>query len=267
MLAEKPPPPGCVPSSVSEFGQSFSFPFRHPAWLGRVLMWAALEVMPLLLALPAFVGAAKLRHHFPWQTIAVLPLAALVGLICRFLVLGYLRRTAKAVLDGTADGLPAWDRPADDIVEGLKLWLVSVALFLPAIGVTALFTLLFMVLTSAKMVWLPLVVVGPPALVITLFYLPAGLLATVAEEDVLAAFNIERVTHVIGQAFGPYAIAFLVALGAEIVAQLGLLICCVGIFATRFAAHCVGVHVFATAYRQGLPAPPPPPESPVGMGI
>ena len=258
MLAEKPLPPCCVPLRVSEFGQSLSFPFRHPAWLGRVLMGAALEVIPLLLVLPIILGAAKLRHHFPWHTLAVLPFAVLVGLVCRFLVLGYLRRTAKGVLDGTADGLPAWDRPAEDIVEGLKLWLVSVALWLPAIGVTAVFMLLFMALTSPAMAWLPLVVVGPPAVLITLFYLPAGLLATVAEEDTLAAFNFDRVTALIGRAFGPYAIAFLVAIGAEILAQLGLLVCCVGIFATRFAAHCVGVHVFATAYRQGVPAAPLP---------
>lgn len=230
-------------------------------------MGAALEVVPLLLALPVVLAAMRMRHHFSWHVLTVLPFAALVGLVCRFLVLGYLRRTAKGILDGTADGLPAWDRTGDDIVEGLKLWLVSLALFLPAIGVTALFTLLFMALTSAKMAWLPLVVVGPPALVITLFYLPAGLLATVAEEDALAAFNVEHVTHVIERAFGPYAIAFLVAIGAEILAQFGLVICCVGIFATRFAAHCVGVHVFATAYRQGVPASSPPPELPVGVGI
>ncbi len=229
-------------------------------------MGAALEVVPLLMALPVVLSAVRMRHHFPWHLLAVLPFAALVGLVCRFLVLGYLRRTAKGILDGTADGLPAWDRTGDDIVEGIKLWLVSLALFLPAIGVTALFTLLFMALTSAKMAWLPLVVVGPPALVITLFYLPAGLLATVAEEDALAAFNVEHVTHVIERAFGPYAIAFLVAIGAEILAQFGLVICCVGIFATRFAAHCVGVHVFATAYRQGAPASSPPPGLPVGVG-
>ena len=252
---------------MSELGASFSFPFRHPAWLGRVLIGAALEVMPVVLVLPIVLAALRLRHHFPWQTFAVLPLAVLVGLVCRFLVLGYLRRTAKGVLDGTADGLPAWDRTADDIVEGLKLWLVSVALFLPAIGVTAGLTLLVMALSSPMFAWLPIVMLGPPALLITLIYLPAGLLATVAEGDAFAAFDFERVAETIGRAFGPYAVAFLVAIAAEIIAQFGLLICCVGIFATRFAAHCVGVHVFATAYRQGMPSSSPPPKPPVGLGI
>jgi hypothetical protein len=252
---------------VTDLGRSFSFPFRHPAWLGRVLMGAALEVVPLLLALPIILSAVKMRDRFPWHAFAVLPFAALVALLCRFLVLGYLRRTAKGVLDGTTDGLPAWDRPAEDIVEGLKLWLVSVALFLPAIGVTAGLTLLFMALTSPGMAWLPLVVFGPPALLITLLYLPAGLLATVAEDDILAAFAFDRVAGVVGRAFGAYVLAGLVAIGAEIMAQFGLVLCCVGIFATRFAAHCVGAHAFAVAYRQGMPAPLPPAEPPVGLGL
>jgi hypothetical protein len=247
---------------VSELGASFSFPFRHPAWLGRVLMGAALEVVPLLLALPVILSTVRMRHHFPWHMLAVLPLAALVGLVCRFLVLGYLRRTANGILDGTADGLPAWDRPAEDVVEGLKLWLVSVALFLPAIGVTAGLTLLVMALTSPAMAWLPLVVLGPPAVLITLLYLPAGLLTTIAEGDAFAAFDFERVAETIGRVLGPYSLAFLVAMAAEIIAQFGLLICCVGIFATRFAAHCVAVHVFATAYRQGIAAPPHPTPAP-----
>jgi hypothetical protein len=252
---------------VTDLGRSFSFPFRHPAWLGRVLMGAALEVVPFLLALPIILSAVKMHHRFPWHAFAVLPFAALVALLCRFLVLGYLRRTAKGVLDGTTDGLPAWDRPAEDIVEGLKLWLVSVALFLPAIGVTAGITLLFMALTSPGMAWLPLVVLGPPALLITLLYLPAGLLATVVDDDILAAFAFDRVAGVVGRAFGAYVLAGLVAIGAEILAQFGLVLCCVGIFATRFAAHCVGVHAFATAYRQGLPESPPPPELPVAAGV
>jgi hypothetical protein len=230
-------------------------------------MGAALEGMPVVLVLPIVLAALRLRHHFPWQAFAVLPLAVLVALVCRFLVLGYLCRTAKGVLDGTAEGLPAWDRPAEDMVEGLKLWLVSLALFLPAIGVIAGLTLLVMALTSPAMAWLPLVVLGPPLVLITLLYLPAGLLATIAEGDAFAAFDFERVAETIGRAFGPYAVAFLVAIAAEIIAQFGLLICCVGIFATRFVAHCVGVHVFAMAYRQGMPPSSPPPESPVGLGI
>jgi hypothetical protein len=248
---------------VSELGASFAFPFRHPAWLGRILVGASLEVVPVLLALPTILSLLHARHRPTFHQLAMLPIAIVVGLVCRFLVLGYLRRTARGILDG-ASGLPAWDHLGEDIVEGLGLWLVSLALFLPALGVTAGLTLLVIALTSPAMAWLPILLVGTPAVLVTLFYLPAGLLATVAEDQLMAAFGFDRVTGIIGLAFGPYALAFLIAIGAEIVAQFGLLVCCVGIFATRFAAHCVAVHAFAVAYRQGAsPAPTAPGTPPV----
>ena len=242
---------------MSELGASFAFPFRHPAWLGRILVGAGLEVVPLLLALPTILSLLHTHHRPAFRHLAVLPFAVLLALVCRFLVLGYLRRTARGILDGTGSGLPAWDRMGEDIVEGLGLWLVALTLWLPAVAVTAGLTLLVVALTSPAMAWLPIVLVGTPAALVTLLYLPAGLLATVAEDHLGAAFGFDRVTQIIGRAFGPYALAFLIALGAEIMAQFGLLICCVGIFATRFAAHCVAVHAFAEAYRQGtLPASP-----------
>lgn len=242
---------------MSELGASFAFPFRHPAWLGRILVGAGLEVIPFLLFLPTILSLLHAHHRPAFRQLAVLPIAIIVGLVCRFLVLGYLRRTARGILDGTGSGLPAWDRMGEDIVEGLGLWLVALTLWLPAVAVTAGLTLLVVALTSPAMAWLPIVLVGTPAALVTLLYLPAGLLATVAEDHLGAAFGFDRVTQIIGRAFGPYALAFLIALGAEIMAQFGLLICCVGIFATRFAAHCVAVHAFAEAYRQGtLPASP-----------
>jgi hypothetical protein len=254
-----------VPSNVSELGRSFSFPFRHPAGLLRLAAGAALEMIPLLLALPVIMVALGRWHRPFWPSLMLLPFAAVVGLVCRFLVLGYLRRTAKGVLNGTSDGLPAWDRPAEDLVEGLKIWLVAVVLWLPAAAVTVGAMFLVMALASPSAAWLPVVLLGPPAAFVTVVYLPAGLLATVAEGEVTAAFNFEHVANTIGRAFGPYALAFLVAIAAEIIAQFGLLLCCIGIFATRFAAHCVAVHAFSTAFRQGM-APAVAPVSGPGEG-
>ena len=241
---------------MSDLGASFSFPFRDPAWPRRVLVGAVLEVVPIPLVLPVVLGSFG-RHHRPGLgALMLLGAAGCLSLLCRFLVLGYLGRTAKGVLDGASGGLPAWDRPAEDFVDGLKLWLVAVVLCLPAIAVTAGVALLAMAVASPAAAWLPVVLLGPPALLVTLAYLPAGLLATVAAGDPFAAFDFERVFARVVPAFGPYAIAFLVAIAAEIIAQLGLLICCVGIFATRFIAHCVAVHAFAAAFRQA-PAPVP----------
>jgi hypothetical protein len=236
---------------VSELGASLSFPFRDPAWLRRVLVGAALELVPLPLVLPVVLASLGRWHRLGWSSFALLPLAAVVGLLCRFLVLGYLRRIAKEVLEGTSHGLPPWDRLAEDLLQGLKLWLVAVVLWLPTIAMTVGVMLLFMALASPSAAWLPAVVLGPPLVLATLAYIPAGLLATVAEGDPLAAFDFDRVARRAARAFGPYALAFLVAIAAEIIAQFGLLLCCVGIVATRFAAHCVAVHAFASAFGEG----------------
>ena len=239
---------------MSDVGASFAYPFRHPAWLGRVLVGAALDVVPVVLLLPAVIRLVRHPDVVSRPAIVLVAIAAALGLAGRFLVLGYLGRAARELLAGSLTGLPPWDRMSDDLLQGLKLWLVAVALWLPAVAATALLALLVMALASPSLAWLPVLLIGPPAALLTLGYLPAGLLAMVAEGEAGAAFDFERVTRAIGRAFGPYAIAFLVAFGAEIFAQLGLVLCCVGIFATRFIAHCVAVHAFATAYGQGLHA-------------
>jgi hypothetical protein len=243
---------------VSDLSDSFAAPFRHPAWLRRVLVGAALEGLPVLLVLPTLVGLLGHGHRrLPHPSLALLPLAVLVALAARFLVLGYLRRVALDALEGGSAGLPPWDRPAEDLVEGLKLWLVAMALWLPAVAVTAGLALLVMSLSNTAMAWLPVILVGPPAALATILYLPAGLLSAIAGRNAAHAFDVDRVAAAIGRNLGPYLLAFLIAIAAEIVAQFGLFLCCVGILATRFAAHCVGVYAFATAYRGAAPAASP----------
>jgi hypothetical protein len=107
------------------------------------------------------------------------------------------------------------------------------------------------------MVWLPVVVLAPPLAAVTLFYVPAALLLVVERDDLGAAFDVRAIGARVGAATGPYVLAFVVAALAEVVAQAGLLLCCVGIVLTRFMAHCVAVHAFATAFR----APEPPERS------
>ncbi len=251
---------------MSDVGGSFAYPFRHPAWFGRVLVGAALDFVPLVLLLPGVLAVVRHRHAFSAPALALLPVAAALGLACRLLVLGYLGRAAAEIVRGTSAGLPPWDRMADDFIDGLKLWLVALALWLPAVAGTAVLALLIMALTTPALAWVPVIVVGIPAALATLAYLPAGLLAMIAEGEAGAAFAFERVTGVAGRAFGPYAVAFLVAFGAEIFAQFGLIVCCVGIFATRFIAHCVAVHAFAAAFREGSLAAGAGVPSPAGAG-
>jgi len=235
-----------------EFGRSLSYPFRDPRWITRVLVGAALEVLPILTALPLLL--VLFRHHGSPRLgqLPLLGIVAVAGLLCRWIVLGYLARVARDALAGGGGGLPAWDRFEKDLVEGLKLWLLTIGLFLPALGVTASIAFLLAAM-GFPAPWLPILVVLPPLALATLFLLPAALVASVAENELAAAFDLTRVAGVIGAMFGPYVLAFVLAIAIEIVAQLGLLVLCVGIFATRFLAHCIVVHAFAAVYREGRP--------------
>jgi len=199
----------------------------------------------------SLLGHARLRAvHFP-----LLACAGFLALAGRWVVLGYLRRVAIAALRGEDDGLPAWDRFEEDFTEGLKLWLVALGLVLPAIGITVSFAFLFQAVGLGGIAWMPVVVLLPPLLLATFLYMPAALLAAVSSAEVTAAFDVPRVSAVVNRVAGPYLLAFVLALATEIIAQFGLLLVCAGIFATRFLAHCMVAHAFASVWRAGSELP------------
>jgi hypothetical protein len=238
-----------------DLGRSVAFPFHGPVWFGRVLVGALLEIAPLLLSLPLLLSALG-RVPCPTALLVGLGiLAAVVSLVSRAVVLGYLRRIVRGVLVGACRELPRWDRFGEDVVEGIKLMLVIVVLWLPVTVVLVALTVLVAGAAGTTLAWLPVIVLGPPAALITVLYLPAALLTVVATDELGAAFDIERVFAAIGRMGGAYFLAFVFALAAEVVAQLGLLALCVGIFATRFIAHAMAVHAFATIYRESTPPP------------
>ena len=239
-----------------DLGRSFAYPFRDPAWFPRLAVGALLELLPFLFALPLLFGALEGHTPIP-RLVVVLLIPALLGLACRWAQLGYLRRLAAAVLGDPGARLPAWDRFEQDLAEGFKLWLVSVALFLPALGTAAIVAFLAMVVEVPALFWALLVLLVAPLALVVVIYLPAALITAVARHDLAAAFDLGAVWALISHRGGTYVLAFVVAIAAEVLAQFGAMACCVGIFLTRFAAHCVSVHAFCCAYRAMASEPPP----------
>jgi hypothetical protein len=238
-----------------DLGRSVAFPFHGPAWFGRVLVGALLEIAPLLLSIPLLLVAFG---RVPCPTLLLVAmgfLAAVISVLSRAVVLGYLRRIARGVLVGTCRELPRWDRFGEDLAEGIKLMLVVVVLWLPVTVVLVALTVLVAGAADTALAWLPAIVLGPPAALITTLYLPAALLSVIATDELGAAFDVDRVFAAVSRMGGAYFLAFLFALAAEVVAQLGLMVFCAGIFATRFIAHAMAVHAFATVYRESTPPP------------
>ncbi|MFZ5785938.1 MAG: DUF4013 domain-containing protein [Acidobacteriota bacterium] len=218
-----------------------------------MLVGGALETLPFVLGI-ALVAAFLSAERTDWTLVASLAPLALVSLACRFAVLGYLRRVARGILDGTLAEPPSWARPGALVVDGLSLWLVSLALWLPALVVAVTAVALATLAGSTEAVWLPAVLAGGPAALATVFLLPACLLAAVEGESVALALDLRSAAARIARTPGSYTAACAFALATEVLAHFGLLLLVVGLLVTRFAAHVMAVHAFASAWRS-MPAP------------
>jgi hypothetical protein len=238
-----------------DLGRSISSPFRDAAWPARTLVGAALEIIPFLVALPLVLRLLRHGVHIRSREAALLGLASLLALVCRWIETGYLRRLARDVLSGADEGMPRWDRFGEDLLEGFKLWLAALGVFLPTIGAVAALALSAAALGAARLAWIPVVLALPPLALLTIFYLPAALLTAIASGDLGSVFDVRRVVGVIARWPSRYLLAFVVALIALLLAQLGFLLLCVGVFATRFLAGCIAAHAFAAAYADATAAP------------
>ncbi len=241
-----------------DVGRSFSFPFREPRWVPRLLLGALLEIVPVLMVGPVVVSLARERGEVAPTVVPLLGLAVLTALVCRWIQFGYLRRIAADALASSGGGLPAWDRFDADLAEGFKLWVTGIVLFIPALAVSGGLALLMGAVGLAGWLWLPLAFILPLSLLATLIYLPAGLANAVAEDSVFAAFDVETVLARAGAAAAAYILSLAVAVATEVLAQFGLMLLCAGIFVTRFLAHCITVHAVASAWREGIAAAPQP---------
>lgn len=255
---DNPAAEASVNATMADLGRSLGSPFRDPAWPARTLVGAALEIGPFLVALPLILRVVRRGFHLTTEEMALLGFASLVALVCRWIGIGYLRRLAEGVLAGADEALPRWDRFGEDLLEGFKLWLISLGAFLPAIGTAAALAFTTAALGAPRLAWVPVALVLPPLALLTLFYLPAALLAAVARGDAGAAFDVGRVLATVAGAPAHYLLAFVVALMALLLAQLGFLLLCVGVFATRFLAGCIAVHAFAGAWAECRRAAEPP---------
>jgi hypothetical protein len=240
---------------MAELGRSLGSPFRDPAWPARALVGAALEVAPFLVAAPLIarlIGGRGCRQGCDFWLLALL---VAVALACRFIEIGYLRRLVLATLAGGDETLPRWDRPLADLADGFALSLVALGVFLPAVGVAAVVAMSTAALGAPRLAWVPVLLVLPPLALATLAYLPAALVTAIAAGDLAAAFDTGRVFAVITRRPSRYALAYVVALMALLLAQLGFLLLCVGVFATRFLANCAAAHAFASACRDAVGPP------------
>lgn len=232
-----------------ELSKSIGFPFRDPHWMPRALLGGFFRGVSEILALPLVFAIGRHGFHLSWRSNSLVLFALALSIPFRLIILGYFRRIVRGASNHSLPGLPPWDQFGDDLIGGIRLFFVSVALFLPTIAFLIL-TTLFVGTSTPNFTPLILILFAIPMVGLTLFYLPAALVLAISSGDLTAAFDLKRVFSKIGQNLGFYLIAFLITVAAKILSQVGLILCCVGVFFTGFLADVITAHVFASVFAE-----------------
>jgi Protein of unknown function (DUF4013) len=225
-----------VPSGTVDFGRAFTCVTEDPDWIKKVLIGGAFTLLSSLLVGVPFV-------------------------------LGYFGRTLRNVVAGASRPLPEWDDLGGIFSEGLRLAAVYLVYVL---GVGVVFGGLGCLLVTPAMLLggarsaefdpsRAVGAIGGLAMVALygLFmlaslamavYLPAAIARASLRGAVREGFEWRAIVEFIKANLGNYLLSLVVYLAASLLAQFGVILCCVGIFPAMFWSYVV----FANALGQTI---------------
>jgi hypothetical protein len=219
MSTAAPAPQGSV-----DFGRSFTFVTEDPDWIKKIL-----------------IGG-----------VFTLACAVLVGVP---FVLGYFSRTLRNVVAGEARPMPEWDDLGGIFNDGLRLTAVYLLYTLGIVALVAALGCVVMLpvmalsgghrdVSDAFGVLGGLGVVGLYGLVMLVslalaVYLPAALARSALRGTVADGFAWREILGFITANLANYLITLVIYLLASFLAQLGFLLCCVGVFPAVFWGYMV----------------------------
>jgi hypothetical protein len=219
MASAAPAPAGSV-----DFGRSFTLPTEDPDWLKKILIGGAFA----------------------------LACAVLVGVP---FVLGYFSRTLRNVVAGEPRPMPEWEDLGGLFSEGLRLTAVYLLYTLGIVAVLAAFgCVLALPLTLLSgsgarpsealglLGGLGIVALYGVLMLVSLalaVYLPAALARSALRGTVADGFAWREVLGFIRANLGNYLLTLVIYLLASFLSQLGMVLCCVGIFPAAFWGYMV----------------------------
>lgn len=191
-------------------------------------------------------------------------LYAIGGLFCGigiFALMGYQKRIAQAV--GNGQDVPApeigFDRIGEDIVEGLKIFVIYLVYLLPSIMIQMCAGVANGVLTgqggdaaevgavisiASMCLYLPLQILGT-------FLAPAGIVRFANENSLGAAFQIGEVFGFAKKHLVNLLLVFVIGIASQFIASFSLLLLCIGIFWGIAFASMVNAHAWGQLLRIG----------------
>lgn len=206
-----------------DFARAFRFVVDDPDWIKKILIGGAFTLLAALLVGAPFVS-------------------------------GYFVRLLRNVARGEERPLPAWDDLGGLFMDGLRAMVVYLAHLAGAMVVpVALAALCFLVIavssqggdagevlgTLAAFGMVGVYAIGGLFMLALTVYVPAALLRFVVYDRVAAAFEPREVIGIIRRNLGNYLLALVLYLVANFASQLGVVLCCVGVFPLAFWSVCI----------------------------
>jgi uncharacterized protein DUF4013 len=207
-----------------DFARAFRFVVEDPDWIKKILIGGAFTLLS----------------------------AVLVGVP---FVMGYFVRLLRNVARGEARPLPEWDDLGGLFMEGLRGFVVYLghlvaAMILPV----SAGCLLGLVMGGAHQArggagdalgamaafgMVGLYAIGALLMLVLMLYVPAALLRFALYDSIAAAFEPREALAIIRRNLANYLLALLLYLVANMASQLGVILCCVGLFPLGFWSVCI----------------------------
>jgi len=230
-------PPPQAPSRDLDLGQGFRFFFEDPDWIKKILIGGVFMLLASLI-----VGAV--------------------------FVFGYGVHLLRRVVRGEPRPLPEWEDLGRYFSDGLRgfgiylLHVVAVAIVPAVFG--CLIGLMGGGMASAfkssgasdaaggliAIAMLGLYAVTFLMMLVVLVYVPAAFTRFAVLDRFSAGFEVRENVAFIRRNLGRYALALVLGLLAHFVGQLGVILCCIGVFPTSFWAFCVGAWAMGEVARR-----------------
>jgi uncharacterized protein DUF4013 len=225
------------PSRELDLGQGFRFFFEDPDWVKKILIGGVFMLLSSLI-----VGA--------------------------IFVAGYGVHVLRRVVRGEPRPLPEWEELGRFFGDGLRalglylLHLLAVAILPAAFG--CIIGLMGGGLANVShsrgasdaaggliaLMIMGLYAVTVLLMLILLIYFPAAFTRFAVLDRFAAGFEVAENVAFIRRNLGRYALALVLYLLASFVAQVGIIVCCVGLFPASFWAFCVGAWAMGEVARR-----------------
>lgn len=206
-----------------DFARAFRFVVEDPDWIKKILIGGAFTLLSAVLVGAPFVS-------------------------------GYFVRLVRNVARGDERPLPEWDDLGGLFMDGLRALVVYVVHLVGALIVPfTLGGLLVLVIAGASeaggagdvlgglaaVAMVGVYAVGGLLMLAAMVYVPAAVLRFILYDRVAAAFEPREVVGIVRRNPGAYLLALVLYLVTNLASQLGVVLCCVGVFPLGFWSFCI----------------------------